>query len=134
MIVVQQTLNFLPTIIVFKSEEPVYIRERQSRLYHIWIYATSKMIAEFPTLLMVPLMMNLLLYFAIGFDDKFETFFKFYLTLVLMVQAAVAMGYFVSSIFRAESTAVAFAPIFNMPVTLLGGFMISLKGIHQETP
>lgn len=92
------------------------------------------MIAELPTLLMVPLMMNLMLYFAIGFDDKFGAFFKFYLTLILMIQAAVAMGYFVSSIFRAESTAVAFAPIFNMPITLLGGFMISLKGIQQETP
>lgn len=60
---------------MFKAEEPVYIRERQSRLYEIWIYATSKMIAELPVLLMVPMMMNLMLYFAVGFDDKFTVFF-----------------------------------------------------------
>ena len=39
-------LNFLPTVIVFQSEKPVFVRERAANMYDIWIYATTKMIAE----------------------------------------------------------------------------------------
>jgi hypothetical protein len=52
----------------------------------------------------------------------------------MMMQAATAMGYALSSVFNHETTAVAFAPIINMPLNLLGGYMINLKGIFQKSP
>ena len=39
------------------------------------------------------------------------------------------MGYALSSVFNHETTAVAFAPIVNMPLNLLGGYMINLSTI-----
>ena len=39
------------------------------------------------------------------------------------------MGYALSSVFNHATTAVAFAPIVNMPLTLLGGYMINLNDI-----
>lgn len=44
------------------------------------------------------------------------------------------MGYALSAIFDHESTAVAFAPIVNMPLNLLGGYMIALDGIFTRSP
>jgi len=60
-------LNFLPTVIVFQGEKPVFIRERAANMYDIWIYATTKMIAEIPIMLLVPLMLVMVVYPAIGF-------------------------------------------------------------------
>ena len=51
-----------------------------------------------------------------------------------MVQSAMALGYFLSSVFNHQTSAVAFAPIINLPLNLLGGYMINLKGIFKETP
>mmetsp|Transcript_32952 Transcript_32952/g.40760 ORF Transcript_32952/g.40760 Transcript_32952/m.40760 type:complete len:156 (+) Transcript_32952:1742-2209(+) len=53
---------------------------------------------------------------------------------MLMIQAATAMGYALSSAFNHETTAVAFAPIVNMPLNLLGGFMINLANIWDQSP
>ena len=47
-----------------------------------------------------------------------------------MVQSSTAIGYFLSSIFNHATTAVAFAPIFNQPMNLLGGWMINLDTVN----
>lgn len=127
-------LNFLPTVIVFQSEKPVFVRERAGNMYDIWVYATTKMIAEIPIMLFVPLMLLIFVYPSIGFQDKMSEFAKFYLILALMVQAATAMGYFLSSAFNSETAAVAFAPIMNLPLSLLGGYMINLQSIKHQWP
>jgi len=103
-------------------------------MYDIWVYATTKLFAEIPIMLFVPFIFLVVLYFGIGFSDKVTLFCEFYLVLTLMIQAATAMGYALSSIFNHESTAVAFAPIVNMPLNLLGGYMIALDGIFTRSP
>lgn len=127
-------LNFLPTVIVFQGEKPVFVRERAGNMYDIWVYATTKMIAEIPIMLLVPLILLVFVYPAIGFQDSFTEFLQFYLILALMVQAATAMGYFLSSAFNSETAAVAFAPILNLPLSLLGGYMINLQSIKHKWP
>jgi hypothetical protein len=44
------------------------------------------------------------------------------------------MGYFLSSAFNSETAAVAFAPILNLPLSLLGGYMINLTSIKGKWP
>ena len=127
-------LNFLPTVIVFQSEKPVFVRERAGNMYDIWVYATTKMIAEIPIMLLVPLLLVVFVYPSIGFQDRLSEFAEFYLILALMVQAATAMGYFLSSAFNSETAAVAFAPILNLPLSLLGGYMINLQSIKGKWP
>ena len=98
-------------------------------MYDIWIYATTKHFAEMPIMLIIPAILNLCIYFAIGFQNNVLEFFKFYLVLAMMLQAATALGYFLSSIFNQETTAVACVPLFNIPLTLTAGYLINLKGI-----
>jgi len=106
------------------------VRERASSMYDIWVYACTKWLAELPIGLFVPLMLNLIIYFAIGFQDKFTEFLKFYMIYAMMVQAATALGYFLSSAFNHETTAVAISPLVNLPLNLLGGYMINLATIE----
>lgn len=126
MTVLQMFLNFLPTVIVFQGEKPIYVRERDSAMYDIWVYATTKMIAEQPIMWFVPALMTLILYPFVRFEDRITTILQFYFILMLMVQAASSLGYFLSSVFNSETAAVAFTPIINLPLNLLGGYMISL--------
>jgi hypothetical protein len=65
--VMQMFLNFLPTVIVFQGEKPVFMRERAGNMYDVWVYATTKMIAEIPIMLITPFILSLLVYFAIGY-------------------------------------------------------------------
>jgi ABC-type multidrug transport system permease subunit len=130
----QMLLNFLPTVIIFQGEKPIFIRERAGNMYDIWVYATTKMFAEIPIMLFNPMLLLVLIYFAIGFCNYFTEFAEFYLILALMTQAAAAMGYFLSSAFNSETAAVAFVPIINMPLSLLGGYMINLKSIKGKYP
>jgi hypothetical protein len=73
--VMQMFLNFLPTVIVFQGEKPVFVRERAGSMYDIWVYATTKMFAEIPIMLLVPLILILVVYPAIGFQNKLSEFF-----------------------------------------------------------
>ena len=130
----QMFLNFQATVVVFQQEKPVYVRERDAGMYDIWVYATTKLIAEQPVILSIPLVMNILVYFAIGFTDKFSNFMAFYLVLMMMIQVATSLGYMLSSFFNQESAAAAFAPALNVPINLLAGYMINLKYIWQQTP
>lgn len=130
----QMLLNFLPTVIIFQGEKPIFIRERAGNMYDIWVYATTKMFAEIPIMLFNPALLLVLIYFAIGFCNYISEFAQFYLILALMTQAAAAMGYFLSSAFNSETAAVAFVPIINMPLSLLGGYMINLKSIKGKYP
>ena len=43
------------------------MRDRASDLYDVWLYTVCKFMAELPILLTVPLIQNLMLYWAIGF-------------------------------------------------------------------
>ena len=98
-------------------------------MYDIWVYATTKLIAEIPIMLFVPFIFLVLTYFSVGLTDSFTQFLAFYFAIMFMIQAATAMGYALSSAFNHATTAVAFAPIVNMPLNLLGGYMINLPGI-----
>lgn len=130
MAIQQVQLWYQPTVIVFQDEKPVFIRERASGMYEVWVYAMTKWIAEIPTSLVVPLLYNCIMYFSVGFNDIFTEFFQVYIIMALMVQSSTAIGYFLSSVFNHATTAVAFAPIFNQPLNLLGGWMINLDSIN----
>jgi hypothetical protein len=41
-------------------------------MYDIWVYATTKFIAEMPIMLFVPFLFVLMTYFAIGLSDVFS--------------------------------------------------------------
>ena len=61
------------------------MRERDSGMYDVWVYATTKLIAEIPIMLIVPFLFLCLVYFAMGFTDSATQFASFYLVLTMMI-------------------------------------------------
>ena len=130
----QTMLNFTSTIIIFQGERPVFVRERDSGMYDIWIYATTKMIAETPIMLFISALTNVMIYWSVGYNNDITEWLEFYAFIFMVMQAGTAMGYAVSSGFTVQGTATSIAPMVNIPLSILGGYMISLKGIFQRFP
>jgi hypothetical protein len=59
------------------------MRERASGMYDIWVYATTKLLAELPFMLLIPFALNLMLYFSVGYQNSLYEFFQFYVVLAL---------------------------------------------------
>jgi len=124
---VQVMLNFLPTVIIFQSEKPIYVREKAGDMYSVWTYAFTKWLAEMPILTFLPFITVVLIYFSTEYYLSFAVFFKFYLTIFMMVQAATALGYWLSALFDQETSAVAVSPLVNQPLNLMGGYYVNAK-------
>ena len=58
-------------------------------------------------------------------------FFYFYLILMLLTQCAASFGYFMSSIFNKEETAVSIAPVIMQPIILFGGQFANAGNIQS---
>lgn len=127
-------LYFVSTIVVFQSEKPLFVRERECSLYDVWVYVVTKFVAEIPVMMFAPFILNALNYFVIGFENTVETFLKFYLILLLATWASSSIGYTLSACFNSESMAVGLCSLVQGPLLLFGGYYISLKGVFQETP
>lgn len=103
--------NMMGTIIIFQVERPVFLREQANKMYSVTAYYLAKVLADLPVQLITPIVFTVIVYFGIGMTIEASKFFYFYLILMLLTQCAASFGYFMSSIFNREETAVSLAPI-----------------------
>ncbi len=90
-------------------------------MYSVPAYYAGKILVELPVLVTTPMLFSCIVYFGIGVTHTASQFFYFYLIILLLTQCAASFGYFMSSIFNKEETAVALAPVIMMPIILFGG-------------
>ena len=87
-------------------------------------YFLSKQAVELPILLMLPLMENAIMFWAIGFRQG--TFWHFALVYVLTVQCGTSIGYFISASFENMMNAVQIIPFAIMPSVLFAGLICNI--------
>jgi hypothetical protein len=68
-------LTMFSNVLVFQLERPVFLREHCNQMYDLAPYYLSKMLIEVPVLIMVPLVMQVLVYWAVGFNPVAKSFF-----------------------------------------------------------
>ena len=61
------------------------MRERDSGMYDIWVYATTKLIAETPIMALVPLITLIMVYFSIGLQNNFGEFVEYYVIIFMII-------------------------------------------------
>ncbi len=85
---------------MFCSEIPVFLREHNSGTYRTDVYFISKQLADLPVFLLTPvLFISIFYYMVMGqLSTPVEQFLVCLLTIVLISQAAIGMGYFASCI------------------------------------
>jgi hypothetical protein len=71
-------------VLIFHEERPVFLRELANKMYVVSAYYLAKVMAEFPFLILTPLLLQILIYFGIGLTVTVGKFFYFYLVLFLL--------------------------------------------------
>lgn len=64
-------LQMFSNVLVFQMERPVFLREYCNQMYGLAPYYASKMFIEIPVLILIPLVMQVIVYWAIGFNSTF---------------------------------------------------------------
>lgn len=72
-------------VLVFQLERAVFLREYCNQMYDLAPYYLTKMLIEIPVLLFVPLLMQVMTYWAIGFRPEARSFFMMYFGLEMMI-------------------------------------------------
>lgn len=70
-----------------------------------------------------------MVYFAMGFNPNIVNFLTFYLIIYSLIQANLAFGYVLSSIFHDYAVANMAAPAIMMPLIIFSGFYSNLDSI-----
>ena len=91
-------------------------------MYSVPPYYMAKILVETPLMTLSPMLYTVIIYFKIGTTITASQFFYFYLITLLVAHNSASLGYFFSSIFNNEETAVGLAPIIMMPIILFSGF------------
>ena len=94
-------------------------------MYGLFPYFISKNWAELPVVLLNPMLLTIITYFAFDFELSVEQFFLYYFCLLLLTMCAQSFGYMISSIFENGDNCLAIAPLFVMPMILFGGLMVN---------
>mmetsp|Transcript_8049 Transcript_8049/g.7127 ORF Transcript_8049/g.7127 Transcript_8049/m.7127 type:complete len:428 (+) Transcript_8049:232-1515(+) len=81
----QTIAGIFSVVLMFITERPIFLREYANNTYSIWNYFLSKTIVETPLQLIFPILLSLMVYFAVGLTITFERFMIFTLVLIANV-------------------------------------------------
>jgi ABC-type multidrug transport system permease subunit len=116
-------------VFVFQLERAVFLREYCNQMYDLTPYYMTKMMIEIPILILSPLVMQVMVYWSIGFKAEPKSFWMQYFALEMLVQCASAIGFLISTIVPAFSVAITIAPAYLMPIILFGGRLVNLNTV-----
>lgn len=91
-------------------------------MYRVAPYFFTKTAIELPVMIITPILTVVITYFGIGCTITVKQFFIQLAAYILVQLSASSFGYFLSSIFSQEETAVQMSSVFLMPMILFSGF------------
>jgi ABC-type multidrug transport system ATPase subunit len=115
----------LQSVNSFPAERQLSLRERKAGTYNISAYYLSKVISDFLTKLINPLVFSVIVYSLIGFQRSAEKFIIFFLFMILTGQSTAALTNMVTTLCKTADLSVTVLP-FAMELTrIYGGFFLS---------
>lgn len=78
-------VNTFSNLLIFQIERDVFFREHANQMYSVMPYYMTKLMIELPVLILTPLVMMLITYWAIGLRATAQSFFMQYLALEMVV-------------------------------------------------
>ena len=98
-------------------------------MYGLFPYYLTKLMIELPVLIIIPFIMLLPTYWAVGFRPSENAFWMTYFALEMLVQSASALGFMVSSLAPNIVVATSIAPAVALPLVLFGGLFVNPKTV-----
>lgn len=115
---------------IFYQERLVFEREYGSGMYSLPAYFASKTLVEVPFMIILPLLMTLFTYFAIGLQTAADKFFICALGVILNAIFGGALGLFSSCTFRDIHIAHVFVPMILLPLMIFSGLFVNLGQVQ----
>eukprot|EP00977_Amphora_coffeiformis_P020224 scaffold8008_cov153-Amphora_coffeaeformis.AAC.1 len=111
----------LPSLLVFPSERPVFLREYSTDHYGVVSYFMSRLSMEFIVTAVQVTVSGLITYFCVGFGGSFGTY---YAVLYATAMASTALGVLLGSSAEDPHTAMEMLPGIILPQILFAGFFV----------
>lgn len=121
--------NVFSVLSTFTGERPIFMKEYHSGMYRTDVYFLSQMLVDLPIFLIIPLVFVTIVYWVVGLYPTVDAFLINWGICALVANVAVSFGYIASCAFKTTELAVAVGTTILMPLTIFGGFFLSLKSI-----
>jgi len=113
-------------ILIFPDERPVFLREANNNMYSVSAYFWAKIISEFPSSTLTPIIFGSIVYYAIGFNtDEAYKFPCFLAILFLIYNASSGYALIIGTCFSDKQLAVTLTPVLIIPFMLFAGFFVN---------
>lgn len=129
LLVSQAILAMFSTLQVFPHELPVFMREYTSGLYRVDTYFLGRTCAEIPMQIIFPIIFCCITWWMAAFRNTAQAFFLFTIITVITSNAAVSLGYLVSTSVKSIGVALALGPVTLMPMLLFAGLLLNTEDI-----
>lgn len=117
-------------ILVFPDERPVFLREVNNNMYDVSAYFFAKVTSELPLSILIPVLFDVIVYWAIGLNDEYTyKFFIFAAISILIYLAAGSYSLIISSLISEKQLAVSLTPVLIIPFMLFAGFFVNQDNI-----
>ncbi|CAF1384549.1 unnamed protein product, partial [Didymodactylos carnosus] len=123
------TSNSFVVLATLPNVMHVFIRERKRYLYNTPAFYISKLIADFPFFMTMPILFITIVYWSVGFAATFKLYFLFCFVGVLATLASVAFNHIFAAIMPSVDSAVSIALPFIETAMLFTGFMINNRSV-----
>eukprot|EP00486_Rosalina_sp_Unknown_P002219 CAMPEP_0201575936 /NCGR_PEP_ID=MMETSP0190_2-20130828/21385_1 /ASSEMBLY_ACC=CAM_ASM_000263 /TAXON_ID=37353 /ORGANISM="Rosalina sp." /LENGTH=679 /DNA_ID=CAMNT_0048006151 /DNA_START=76 /DNA_END=2112 /DNA_ORIENTATION=- len=118
-------------VVHFPLEREVIKKERQSGAYRLSAYYISKIVAEFPVDIFLPMVACTLFYWLVGMADDFPTFLWYLATTAIALLAANSFGIMCGCSVPTFDYAITILAVVGIFMMALSGFMIKDRAIPE---
>ena len=113
-------------ILIFPDERPVFLREVNNGMYRVTAYFWAKILSEFPTSFLIPVIFGSIVYFAIGFSTVYWYKFPvFLISCFLIFNASGGYALILGALISDKQMAVMLTPALIIPFMLFAGFFVN---------
>jgi ATP-binding cassette subfamily G (WHITE) protein 1 len=100
-------------------------------MYGLTAYFLTKNLIDIPVLLISPLIALSIVFWGIGFYNTWDTFWGFYLAIMLVGQSAAGLGFMISTSVDNVATASAVSSLITLPTILFGGLFVNDSSVFK---
>lgn len=129
MVVVQWSLNGIAFISPMIQEREVFYRERAAGAYRVLPYYMSRVLIEYPFLVLATGFFSVVVWFGCGYPTDAGKFFIFWLVVFLLGDAANAFAHTLSAFSPSVEVGTALAPVILVVFMLFSGFLLTTSAI-----
>nr|UOU03354.1 ATP-binding cassette subfamily G-like 4 [Brachionus rubens] len=123
--------NMFGVLNSFPAELPIFYRDHQNSMYRTVNYYLSKLLAELPKYIIFPAIFVTIVYWMSNLNNDAVKFSLAVLTVILVANAAVSFGSFVSAAAPSVNAALALSAPLLVPLMIFSGYFLNNETVPK---